>query len=96
MKQLLIHIGTHKTGTTAIQNALRANRKLLAQNGCAYVDEAYELSRRLKEPGLAGSEFVAVKKTFNDLVNRVSGNRVIFSSEQFAGTILKNYTDSIL
>ena len=94
MKQLLIHIGTHKTGTTAIQNALRANRKLLAQNGCAYVDEAYELSRRLKEPGLAGSEFVAVKNKFNDLVNRVSGNRVIFSSEQFAGTILKNYTDS--
>jgi len=48
MQQLLVHIGTHKTGTTAIQNALRANSKLLAQNGCAYIDEAYELSRRLK------------------------------------------------
>ena len=65
MQQLLVHIGTHKTGTTAIQNALRANSKLLAQNGCAYIDEAYELSRRLKEPGLAGAEYVTVKKKFN-------------------------------
>lgn len=94
MKQLLVHIGTHKTGTTAIQNALRANRKLLAQNGCAYIDEAYELSRRLKEPGLAGAEYETVKKKFNDLVSMASDDTVIFSSEQFAGTILKNYTDS--
>ena len=94
MKQLLVHIGTHKTGTTAIQNALRANKKLLAQNGCAYIDEAYELSRRLKEPELAGAEFEAVKKKFNCLVSEASNDRVIFSSEQFAGTILKNYTDS--
>ena len=94
MKQLLVHIGTHKTGTTAIQNALRANSKLLAQNGCAYIDEAYELSRRLKEPELPESEFVTVKNKFNDLVSEASGDRVIFSSEQFAGTILKNYTDS--
>jgi len=94
MKQLLVHIGTHKTGTTAIQNALRANSKLLAQNGCAYIDEAYELSRRLKEPELPESEFVTVKNKFNDLVSEASDDRVIFSSEQFAGTILKNYTDS--
>jgi hypothetical protein len=94
MKQLLIHIGTHKTGTTAIQNALRANRKLLAQNGCAYVDEAYELSRCLKEPALAEAEFEALKKKFKCLVSEASHDRVIFSSEQFAGTILKNYTDS--
>ena len=94
MKQLLVHIGTHKTGTTAIQNALRANKKLLAKHDCTYVDEAYELSRRLKESGLPGAEFEAVKKAFNDLVNRAPGKRVILSSEQFAGTILKNYTDS--
>ena len=94
MKQLLVHIGTHKTGTTAIQNALRANRTLLARNDCVYIDEVYALSRRLKEPELSDAEFATVKKKFNDLVNRASASRVIFSSEQFAGTILKNYSDS--
>jgi len=94
MKQLRLHIGTHKTGTTAIQNALRANGKLLARYGCTYIDEAYELSRRLKEPGLGNAAFVAVKSKFNDLVRKAPEDTVIFSSEQFAGTILKNYTDS--
>jgi hypothetical protein len=32
----LLHIGTHKTGTTLIQNTLAANRKLLARHGVIY------------------------------------------------------------
>ena len=35
---LFLHIGTHKTGTTAIQRFLDANRDVLAANGCLTVD----------------------------------------------------------
>ena len=32
-KRLILHIGTHKTGSTSIQKTLDLNRKLLASNG---------------------------------------------------------------
>lgn len=35
-KQILIHIGTHKTGTTSIQHFLAAHRALLMQCGAIY------------------------------------------------------------
>ena len=38
MKQLYIHIGTGKTGTSAIQEFLYNNRKELLSDGVRYVD----------------------------------------------------------
>jgi len=38
MARLILHIGTHKTATTTIQNSFHANRKLLAQHGLIYPD----------------------------------------------------------
>jgi hypothetical protein len=35
-KPLIIHAGVHRTGTTAIQNALADNREALASNGISY------------------------------------------------------------
>src|SRR5579871_5633560 len=35
-KPLIIHAGVHRTGTTAIQNALSDNREVLASNGISY------------------------------------------------------------
>ena len=34
MAIIYIHIGTHKTGSTAIQETLRINKKLLKKNNC--------------------------------------------------------------
>lgn len=36
MAKLVLHIGTHKTGTTAIQGTLDCNRSLLQRNGVIY------------------------------------------------------------
>ena len=36
--KLVLHIGTHKTGTTALQNVLQFNNDLLAQSGFEYPD----------------------------------------------------------
>ena len=35
-KQLIIHAGIHRTGTTAIQEALTSNREVLAAKGISY------------------------------------------------------------
>lgn len=37
MRRLILHIGAHKTGTTALQQSLKVNRALLAAQGAAYV-----------------------------------------------------------
>lgn len=36
MARVVLHIGTHKTGTTAVQNALAHNRRLLRRHGIVY------------------------------------------------------------
>ena len=38
MKDLIIHIGLPKTGTTTIQNSLKKNMQLLSQQGVSYFD----------------------------------------------------------
>lgn len=45
MSQLILHIGTHKTGTTSLQAFLRANRQAFAQQdiGIPYEDMAYRV-----------------------------------------------------
>ncbi|ETA50657.1 hypothetical protein [Ponticoccus alexandrii] len=40
--RLVLHVGTHKTGTTAIQTTLRDNRAALARAGLCYPDPARE------------------------------------------------------
>lgn len=37
MRRLYLHIGSHKTGTTALQQSLHHNRELLAANGASFV-----------------------------------------------------------
>lgn len=36
MKKLILHIGSHKTGSTSIQNSLNNNDSLLNDNGYSY------------------------------------------------------------
>lgn len=36
MARVILHVGTHKTGTTTVQDTLHANRALLAQHGVIY------------------------------------------------------------
>lgn len=42
MATVYLHIGTPKTGTTALQNFLPANRELLEKNGICYADLGYQ------------------------------------------------------
>lgn len=46
MKQLYLHVGTHKTGTTSFQACLLANRAALAQGGVAVLSETDKQGQR--------------------------------------------------
>lgn len=45
MRQLFLHVGMHKTGTSSIQETLHHNQPVLAEAGYAYLDQAINHSR---------------------------------------------------
>lgn len=51
-QKVLIHIGTHKTGTTSIQDTLRASSDLLLRNGILFPEAGCP-------PGLSGQHMLA-------------------------------------
>ena len=64
MRRLVLHIGTHKTGTTSIQKALARNRDVLAARGVLYPLDVLgssrhdfnELATELRRDGEAGAD----------------------------------------
>lgn len=92
MSHLILHIGTHKTGSTTIQDTFSANSKYLAKRGLIYPKLNY---RHSGHHGLI-AESVALPKTFhlesgetaslehiNERYSR--GNQTVFlSSEEFS------------
>lgn len=83
-KKIFIHIGTHKTGTSAIQDFLLLNRKALSRQGFLYPQK----SRRNYFASNDGEIFVAPRqfKNYKKLVwlSRRKDKHVILSSETFS------------
>jgi hypothetical protein len=84
-----VHVGTHKTGTTAIQRFLAANEAALAAAGTAYpragrVSPAYPGHHNLAHELYGDARFDASLGTLRDVVAEVAGaQRVCLSSEDF-------------
>jgi hypothetical protein len=85
---LLLHIGPHKTGTTAIQTFMRSNDELLAQHGIAYPkvpsDEYnhHAVVHGLRSPGLK-DELLAWMLDVLALADRRGCCTCVLSSEMF-------------
>jgi hypothetical protein len=87
MKQLILHIGTHKTGTTSIQKALADGRAWLQERGVTYPDGGpvfraanphHRWSRALTgAPGQDPADAIA----YLDYVDSVASDRIIISTE---------------
>jgi len=93
MAKIVFHIGTHKTGTTALQNQLFRNRKLLERQGVIYPEVGigpshsghHELawaaagqSHRLKK-----SNASAIFEKARFAIETAGDQTVVFSSEEF-------------
>ena len=94
MKKLIIHIGTHKTGTTAIQSFTRANKKLFNRNdyGIIYyadlplsIINKFSLSKHINY-----HEIDILKKFLSDKIKGKYDNYFL-SWEGFSGDMASNY-----
>jgi hypothetical protein len=85
--KLILHIGTHKTGTTALQQFLYANRARLAASGFHYATPPH----RLQEANVIGNALNVGKgdvvRTFFakqlDLAERRDAHTILASAENF-------------
>lgn len=100
LKKVFLHIGTHKTGTTAIQDALARNRVLLRKHGIL-VPRTGCISRRSGHHNIAWElngdpRFSEKNGTFDELIEEIQRSKqevVIISSEDFE--YIHGYDDTL-
>ena len=87
----ILHLGTYKTGSSAIQNFLYANRALLAERGLLYPqtgliksDEIGYRHRRLVEAVLKGEAGSYVPRPLRDELQQSPQPQVLFSAEAWS------------
>jgi hypothetical protein len=84
--QLILHIGTHKTGTSALQACLLRNERVLAQKGIHYARVApYKNCNVLaklvaKTPGVEAKAFMHRQL---EKANKIGANILVVSAEAF-------------
>lgn len=91
---LLLHIGTHKTGTTAIQRALRNNRRRLIKLGLAAQPTIHrELREVLIQSGRNEPACARVAGRFLEVCSPKL-NGIVISNEGFSGDPLSGYANA--
>lgn len=87
VKEVIVHIGPHKTGSTAIQRCLSANGPTLSENGISFVhnksthDAAIQLTRE------AYTEAMETLRTVAFEISASNSATVILSQEDFCGSL---------
>ena len=83
--KLILHIGTHKTGTTALQQFLHANREALAARGFHYATPPHGLQHsNLVANALNGGESRSVQAFLTkhaDMARRHGAHTLLVSAE---------------
>lgn len=89
---LFIHIGTHKTGTTAIQRAFKADEKALQKEGLVRLRSC----DRIALPSLRTAELEAMTASLQQEAGRRSARpvRYLMTSEGFSGDPMTGYADA--
>jgi len=81
LKELILHIGMEKTGSTSIQSCLESNKELLQQHGILYPDVGkvsahhYEIAHLKQDPAVVSDALESESENYD---------KVILSSEHFS------------
>jgi hypothetical protein len=84
--RLILHIGTHKTGTTAVQRFLVANRPVLTQHGIHYASPAATPDSNVVANAIATGDTTSARAFFEqhiDAARRDGAHTVVVSAENF-------------
>lgn len=86
-KHIIVHIGPHKTGSTAVQQCLAANRSVLAQAGILFLHDGATHDAAML---LAKEDFETAEERLRAIGTIIAGaeaETVILSQEDFCGDL---------
>lgn len=93
-KTVFIHIGTHKTGSTAIQRSLQKNARLLRKHGYYFVLDSKRFLVALKSISNGDIDNLEKeRKNFRKVIENTKCHSLILSSEGFSGSMLEAYSN---
>lgn len=94
MKKLFIHIGGHKTGSTAIQEHLKYNSKFLKKKSFYYFNtyESENFNRLINEQNLKKKKIYFNK--FFSQITKIRYNNIVISRGSLSGNIEYKYNDA--
>ncbi len=94
MKRLFIHIETHKTGSTALQQTFLANNRLLSKYDYCFLSPDKTQHRNVKEIARENSkELNNEKNRLSKIIQKQSATNIILSSEGYFGNYMNAYSD---
>jgi len=94
MLDIYVHIGTHKTGTTVIQNVLANSRKVLGNSNYAYLDW-WELPDILEDIDYSEQDKLdTIKDDLDCRMRKTSATTIILSNEYYCGSFMDGYAES--
>ena len=96
MAIIYIHIGTHKTGSTAIQETLRINKKLLKKNNCMLLRIKGLCDRILKMDSFDINRLDIEKNNVKRTIKKAKCDNIILSCENLSGNVMNAYMDNEL
>ena len=88
-RQLFIHIGTGKTGTSALQAFWTQNRGVLKKKGIVYPhskgrEAQHQIAWSLLKEGKSDKRLESCNKEWKYIISQLSGSRNLISSEAFS------------
>jgi hypothetical protein len=86
--KLILHIGTHKTGSSALQRHLQVNSALLSEWGIHYAAPDSAITSNAVADALSAGRIQAVRDFFNahvEMAKRNGARTVLVSAENFYG-----------
>lgn len=98
-RTVFIHIGIHKTGSTAIQRFLRddANRGLLRTYGYHNIQPRFLLKPTIEQIQGCDSEIIEKeKRECLELIENTEHGNLVISSEHFSGDVFSAYSEASL